>query len=138
MRGTPKDSLVGHRPARGLLTPQEAHRRSLAKDLVRARHAVRHEEDTCEDEEGGVEEESVDGGEDRGIGDGETSFPASPVNIGRLCVCVCVFAFVKERMHACVCVVFSLSGPRPPPTPCVCWCVLVCLLACVLVIAAMR
>ena len=95
MRGTrlpygnfAKDSLVGHRPAKGLLTP-EAHRRSPAKDLVRARHAVRHEEDTCEDEEGGDEEESVDEGEDRGIGDSETSFPASPVNIGRLCVCVC-------------------------------------------------
>ena len=119
MRGTPKDSLVGHRPARGLLTPQEAHRRSPAKDLVRARHAVRHEEDTCEDEEGGVEEESVDGGEDRGIGDGETSFPASPVNIGRLCVCVCEGAYAR----VCLCLCSPSLSPPPAPHP---LCVLVC------------
>ena len=68
------------------------------------------------------------------LGTGRQVFPQVPSTL-----VVCVFAFVKERMHACVCVcVLPLSPPRPPPTPCVCWCVLVCLLACVLVIAAMR
>ena len=69
------------------------------------------------------------------LGTGRQVFPQVPSTL-----VVCAFAFVNECVQVCVCVCVlplsrppSLPPPRPPPV-----CVLVYVLACVLVIAAMR